>query len=738
MKYFFLLTMLGLGFLIRTEAQTFKIVSEQKPLTSIFILKNASAQEKRAASFLQKHVYKITTSMLPIQEVSHLPKKGIFIRQLNSLTNPDEFIVTTTKEKILIEGGNGKGCIYGVSELLERYGQINYYSPTFVLIPNSSSLSIPVTTIRNSSPNLYRNAHGQLSRDEDYRDFMRIHIIEDMFATGYYVHTFNKLVPWEQYFKPHPEYYALLNDKRNIDQLCLTNEDVFNITIQKLKHEMALQPTQKVWSVSQNDNYSYCTCTKCKKIIDNEGSAAGPIISFVNRVADSFPDKIISTLAYQFSRSAPKVIKPRKNVQIMLCTIELNRSKPIATDPSSASFLKDIVDWGKISNHIYLWDYTVDFAHSISPFPNLHTLQPNIQLFCNNNIKEHFQQSNTGTGHEFSELKSYLISKLLWNPSSNVDTLITKFTDGYYGPAAPWIRKYIYHMRNEVIKTGEWLDIYGPPTLHQKTFLSRQNTDLYNEYFDAAEKATIEDSAFFMHVKEARMPLQYAIMEIGKNDMFGSRGWYEQKDSEFVIKPKMVQTMNDFYKTGIAIASHPVNESGLTIEDYYNATKRFIDIQVKGNMAFRKKVTASPVPVTKYSNGDLSYLTNGVRGANDFKVHWLGWHSQNFTLTLDLEKNSMAKSIEISSLWDPKSWILHPTSITCYVSQNGTDYKTLETITNTGDQQKENVSRVYTFAPGSEPFRYVKFMVNGTLHLYDWHPSAGGESWVFIDEIVVK
>ncbi len=182
----------------------------------------------------------------------------------------------------------------------------------------------------------------------------------------------------------------------------------------------------------------------------------------------------------------------------MLCTIELNRSKPIASDPTSASFLKDMEDWGKICNHIYLWDYTVNFNHHISPFPNLHTLQPNIQLFVANNVQEHFQQSNTGTAHEFSELKCYMIAKLLWNPNSNTKEIIREFTDGYYGKAGKWIRKYIDALENEIIKTGERLDIYGPPTQHQHTFLSEKNIGQYNQYFDKAENAVSGQPEFLL------------------------------------------------------------------------------------------------------------------------------------------------------------------------------------------------------------------------------------------------
>ncbi|MBE0637419.1 MAG: DUF4838 domain-containing protein, partial [Bacteroidales bacterium] len=440
------------------------------------------------------------------------------------------------------------------------------------------------------------------------------------------------------------------------------------------------------------------------------------------------------------SRQAPVVTKPRENVQVMLCTIELNRSQPIATDHRSSSFLKDLEDWGKICNHIYLWDYTVDFAHSISPFPNLHTLQPNIQLFVNNQVKEHFQQSNTGSGHEFSELKSYILAKLLWNPDADVNEIIREFTDGYYGAAGIWIRKYMDHLQDEILNTGEWLDIYGPPTDHQHTFLSQDNMIAYHQYFDEAEKAVANDPACLLHVRTARMPLQYAMMEIGKADMFGPRGWYQEIDGDFIPRRQMLETLESFYRTGIECKSAPVNESGLTVEEYYHATKRFIDVQVKGNLAFRKNVTATPLPAEKYSGGHLSFLTNGVRGANDYKVHWLGWESKDFSLLLDLENEVAATSIEISTLYDPKSWILHPKSVTCMISTDGVHFTTIGKQLVEGDQRKEDeeVNRLFAFQVKDQKFRFVKFEIKGTLRLFDWHPSAGGGSWVFVDEIVVK
>jgi hypothetical protein len=68
---------------------------------------------------------------------------------------------------------------------------------------------------------------------------------------------------------------------------------------------------------------------ECMKIIEEEGSPSGPIIRFVNKIAEHFPDKTISTLAYTYSRHAPRKTRPASNVQIMLSTIELNRNVPL-------------------------------------------------------------------------------------------------------------------------------------------------------------------------------------------------------------------------------------------------------------------------------------------------------------------------------------------------------------------------------------------------------------------------
>lgn len=715
---------------------TIPLVTNGKSSYSISILANPTPQEKKAGLLLQNYIQKISGCIIPI--VTNVDGNTITIQTSPQVKNPDGFRIKTINKNIIIEGGSRKGCIYAVITLLEKYLGCHYYSSTFKSIPTSKNIILPQIDFSDEPKNDCRIVNISDKVDEEFIDWNRLNTINEYFAKGYYVHTFSRLVPWQDHFQLHPEYFAFMNGKRIIDQPCLSNPEVLKIVLAKLEHDMKEQPDKLFWSVSQNDNFSYCQCDNCKKIIDEEKSPAGPVIRFVNEVAKHFPGKIISTLAYQFSRPAPVLTKPLDNVQVMLCTIELNRRKPIEEEITSKSFLKDITDWGKICKRIYLWDYTIDFANSVSPFPNLHVLQPNIQFFHKNNVRAHFQQSNISTGQEFSELKLYLISRLLWNPDVNADEITSEFLQGYYGQAAEWIKKYIQQLHEQAVKYNDGLDIYEHPTAHQNTFLSDENLKEYNSYFDKAESAVKSDSAKLMHVKITRLPLQYAMMEIGKNDMFGSRGWYAEEKGEFIAVKKMTDLLNEFNQVCNKANVDHLNESGLKPKDYYESSLRFIDIQVKGNFAFRKKVVANPKPSPKYSHGDLSFLSNGVRGANDYKVHWLGWEGEDFTLSLDLEKSVLANKIEISSLWDPKSWILHPASVACFVSENGNEFVEIGKLEIKSNQQEEEVTRLFSFKAPATEFRFVKFEVKGTNKLFNWHPSAGEKSWVFMDEIVVK
>nr|MBK9652488.1 DUF4838 domain-containing protein [Bacteroidota bacterium] len=349
-----------------------------------------------------------------------------------------------------------------------------------LLFPKNATLVIPDVIDDVEIPSMdFREYYYTATVDDEYREWHKLmrHFPNDSSSQwGMWVHTFNKLVPEEKYFDSHPEYFSFYGGKRQPAQLCLSNNEVFEILVKNLETEMQIKPNAKYWSVSQNDNYGFCQCEKCSAIDSVEGCHSGSIIRFVNKVAAMFPDKIISTLAYQYSRSATKITKPSNNVNIMFCSIECDRSKPIASDKSAGSFAYDFENWSSLTTNILIWDYVVQFSNYVSPFPNLNVLQSNIQFFHSNGVRDIFEQGSSGNWSDFGEMKAYLISALLWNPYINVDSLCTDFANGFYGKAGKALMQYHYALEKNLDNANVMLDIYGNPVSPVKTHGFRMRT----------------------------------------------------------------------------------------------------------------------------------------------------------------------------------------------------------------------------------------------------------------------
>lgn len=182
------------------------------------------------------------------------------------------------------------------------------------------------------------------------------------------------------------------------------------------------------------------------KIEEQEGNQAGLMIRFVNKIAKElemeFPDVWFETLAYQYTRKAPKLVKPRKNVVVRLCSIECSFLQPL--EKVSNNFLNDLKAWSRITDNLFIWDYVTNFSGYMLPQPNLRILAPNIRLFVNHNVIGLLEQSDAYClGGDFCRMRAWVISHLLWNPEQDENQLFDTFLNGYYGTdSAPFLKQY--------------------------------------------------------------------------------------------------------------------------------------------------------------------------------------------------------------------------------------------------------------------------------------------------------
>jgi len=428
-----------------------------------------------------------------------------------------------TRDGALALSGNQRGVLYAVYAFLEEYVGVRWFAADCTVVPRSGAIEIPALKETYVPPLEFR--------DQDYRKSTEIpfsirHRLNGLHIDSHpqwggaihyrgFVHTFDSLVPPAVYAAEHPEYFSEVNGKRLTEktQLCLTNPDVLKIATAQVRRWIQEAAPQKVIvSVSQNDWHSFCTCPKCAALTEYEGSPSGPIIHFVNAIAEEickeYPDQIIDTLAYQYSRKPPKHVKTHPNVAVRLCTVECCFSHPLETCPFNRKFIEDFMEWSKICQRLYIWDYAINFSHCVMPYPNLGVIQPNIDFFVRHGVTGIYEEGDFfSTGGEFAELRAYLISKALWNPHTDNARNMREFLDAYYGPAAPFIATYIKELHELVCANPEMhIRIETPPSYHlnEPEFL-KESIELFME-----AREVVKDNETYLHrVNVAMLPVIY-------------------------------------------------------------------------------------------------------------------------------------------------------------------------------------------------------------------------------------
>jgi Domain of unknown function (DUF4838)/Glycosyl hydrolase family 67 N-terminus/F5/8 type C domain len=721
----------------------------------IIIPSAASQQEQKAAAVLQDYLLQISGAAIPVISAGkqrspyeiilgqneRLDEVGVGV-SFNEL-GADGFLITTDSLRLIIAGGNDKGTLFGVYTFLEKYLGCRMYAPKVKIIPKLDTILLGNINDREVPKIKYRTTHYKVAWDAEYVDWQKLnHDAEgERPAWGTWVHTFNSLVPPEVYFKDHPEYFALRDGQRNPTQLCLTNPEVLKVVIQNLRRQIAQNPGAKYWSVSQNDNRKYCMCDNCRALDEKEGSHSGTMLNFVNQVADQFPDYTISTLAYEYTRKAPATIKPRKNVNIMLCSIEVTRDRPIesAEDSTGISFVKDVRDWGKIANDIIVWDYVIQFNNLVSPFPNLQVLQPNLQFFVKNGVTAMFEQGNREVGGEFAELRTYLISKLLWDPYANSDTIMNDFLRGYYGAAGKHIRKYIDVMREALISSKEPLKIFGSPVEASESYLTPELLQKYKQIFDTAESAVAADPVILERVRIARQPLNFAIMEQSKKNFTGENGVFIKNGDSWVVRPEIRSMIDPFTDLCLRQGVTRLREWSTTPEAYRSDMYRLFYQGRNEHLAFGKKVRLISPDPAGINEDDILKLTDGIRASDDSKNNWFDFQGKDLDAVIDLGKVEKVQHIECA-FYQLAAWLsILPRRVEFYISKDGNTFDPVGAVDNTLPiDQYDSYLRdfIADFKPADA--RYIRVVALTIGNTPKSHPGAGQAAWMHIDEIVVE
>ncbi|MDR1628887.1 MAG: DUF4838 domain-containing protein [Oscillospiraceae bacterium] len=439
----------------------------------------ATQAERNATETLQNYLRQMSGLTLPIVLDSENYEKeivvGITSREgalytvdRTALGNEGVFI-KTVGDSVVITGGALRGTLYAVYTFLEDYLGCRWFTQEVSVIPEVAFLEIPAEIDYLHIPALeYRETDWISPRYREWSIANKINgltysPVGDEAAGGGIGYAFSNshtlrtgdLIKNEDYDAfPEMQAQGSRSGARTKDHPCLSAEKTYEIVLNNVFNWLERYPDRQIISVTQPDNRNYCVCDACSAVYEEEGSPAGLMLRFVNRIGDAvaerYPERDIAvdTFAYQYTRKAPSITVPRDNVIVRLCSIEccFVHSLDNPECGQNTEFMQDLRDWSAICNRLYVWDYTTNYPNLNGPFNNWAVMQPNMKTFVENNVAGVYEEGNyqaAESNGEFGDLRSYILAKLLWDADTDVNRHMIEFSNAYYGDAAEYILRYL-------------------------------------------------------------------------------------------------------------------------------------------------------------------------------------------------------------------------------------------------------------------------------------------------------
>ena len=453
----------------------------------------------------------------------------------------DSYIIAPFGNGLAIYGSGSRGTVYGVYTFLEDFCGYRVYTAESGMVSTIGKMDFPKGKIEYNTFFEYRNTdwrsgwnplyslanklngdlHGAVTNEQgghiEYLGSSN-HTLSTLFCSS------------DKYFESHPEYFALHDGKRVPDQLCLTNENVYQIVLEEvlslLQYYHDPKADLQIISLSQADNQVYCECDACKALDNANGSHAGTMITFVNRVARAVKEKgyvnvEIDTLAYMYTRKAPSTVVPEDNVIVRLCTFECCFSHPI-DDPDCSEnmeLMKDLKEWSEICDKMYIWDYTTNYAYTLGIFPDFDVLQRNLQCFYENGIRGVYEEGNYYIhlcDTEFGDLRTYLIAKLLEDPYCDYEAEMLGFCNYYYGEGGEYIKTAIDEI---TANTKGHVTIYSSMT--DSFSVNEEEAEIIDHLWEMAENAAQSEETLAA-IERSKLSWRYVKAALGLREFSGA------------------------------------------------------------------------------------------------------------------------------------------------------------------------------------------------------------------------
>jgi hypothetical protein len=142
----------------------------------------------------------------------------------------------------------------------------------------------------------------------------------------------------------------------------------------------------------------------------------------------------------------------------------------------------------------------------------------------------------------------------------------------------------------------------------------------------------------------------------------------------------------------------------------------------------------------QYTGGGDEGLIDGIRGTlNWASGEWQGYQPKDLLAVIDLQRETEIKRVGGGFLQDARPWIWMPTRIEFEVSSDGMNFTKVADI-KTDVDPKDMTPTIRDYKQDITPVRarYVRVRAYNLGKIPAWHPGAGDDAFIFVDEIFVE
>lgn len=363
------------------------------------------------------------------------------------------------------------GTLNGVERFLEEYAGIRWYmtGELGAVVPKLDKLEIPNVEKTNAPDFEYRYAWfcNFPESPEDVLWYRRVG-----FGGKAPVNINHSYGMMKKYKDTHPEYFALIDGKRDFNNLsvilgdgnyCLSNEGLQKAWVDYICDFFERNPLQEMFPLCPNDGmFRICDCPECQKQLSPELGESGKFSNYVwtftdkvaREVAKRCPGKTIGTFAYSHYREVPTV--PEKladNVAVMICYTRSNLINPEFKEKTRNTVRK----WSQTAGKVYFWTYPIyDYWLPWRGFPRFYPgiLSEDLKFAKSLGTSGEFLESEFVSPSDpdvkyqhiafpaLSHLTAYLTVKLLWNADMDVRAELEEYYGKFYGDAAEVMKRF--------------------------------------------------------------------------------------------------------------------------------------------------------------------------------------------------------------------------------------------------------------------------------------------------------